>query len=171
MPSSVSVHLICSRVFCSKEIGKINPSYKMETLRNEVPQIRSRSFKTNFGPFRISFNPVVTIISGLIIWTFAIACMISPKTMSKESPNSSNYKWFYLGVQNIWILFLIYIFFSKYGKIKLGKDDDKPEFNNMTYFSMLFVVAVGVEFFYFAVAEPILHYQTYSPYGNRFWNR
>ena len=116
----------------------------METLRNEVPQIRPRSFKTKFGPFKISFNPVVTIISGLIIWIFAIVCMISPKTMSKESRRiSSNFAWFYLGVQNIWILFLIYIFFSKYGKIKLGKDDDKPEFSNMTYFSMLFAVAVG----------------------------
>ena len=128
----------------------------MEALHNEEPQIRSRLYETKFGSFKISFNPVVTIISGLIILIFAIACMISPKTVSKESHTSSNSTWFYLGVQNIWILFLIYIFFSKYGKIKLGKDDDKPEFSDVTYFSMLFAVAVGVEFFYYVVAEPIL---------------
>ena len=145
----------------------------METLRNEEPQIRSRLVKTKLGPFRISFNPVVAILSGPIIWTFAIVCMALrplPSTRLTKNGILSNYTWFYLGVQNIWILFLIYIFFSKYGKIKLGKDDDKPEFSNMTYFSMLFAVAVGVDIFHYTVAEPILHYKTNS-YGNRFWGR
>ena len=145
----------------------------METLRNEEPQVRSRLVKTKLGPFRLCFNPVVAILSWPIIWAFAIVCMALrplPNTRLTKNEILSNYTWFYLGVQNIWILFMIYIFFSKYGKIKLGKDDDKPEFSNMTYFSMLFAVAVGVDIFHLAVAEPILHYKTHS-YGNRFWGR
>jgi choline-glycine betaine transporter len=68
-------------------------------------------------------------------------------------------------------LFVLYIFFSKYGKIKLGKDDEEPEFSDMTYFTMLFAAGVGIGLFYFGVAEPVIHYDKHVPYANRYWGR
>ena len=42
-------------------------------------------------------------------------------------------------------------FFSKYGNMKLGKPDDKPDFSDATYFTMLFAAGIGVGLFYFGV--------------------
>ena len=54
--------------------------------------------------------------------------------------------------------------------MKLGKDDEKPEFSDASYFTMLFAAGVGVGLFYFGVAEPILHYEP-GKNGNRYWGR
>ncbi len=36
--------------------------------------------------------------------------------------------WLYIGTQGIWFLFILYILFTKYGDLKMGRDDEKPEF-------------------------------------------
>jgi len=54
--------------------------------------------------------------------------------------------------------------------MKLGKDDEEPEFNDATYFTMLFAAGIGIGLFYFGVAEPIFHYAP-GEYGNRYYNR
>ena len=61
--------------------------------------------------------------------------------------------------QNIWALFLIYVAFSKYGNIKLGRADEKPAFNNISWFSMLFSCGIAVGVYTWAVAEPMSYYR------------
>lgn len=61
-------------------------------------------------------------------------------------------------------LFCLYLCFSRYGDIKLGKDDSKPEYSNISWFSMLFSAGMGVGLVFFGVAEPLHHYV--SPPGN-----
>ena len=148
----------------------------MENAEDKDARTKCHSFETKVGPFRISLNPVVTILSGLIIWIFVIVCMVIPgdaldAMTSVKSWISTTTTWIYVGTKNIWVLFILYIFFSKHGKSKLGKDDDEPEFSDMTYFTMLFAAGVGIGLFYFGVAEPVLHYETHEPYANRYWGR
>ena len=57
--------------------------------------------------------------------------------------------------QNAWIVFLLYVAFSKYGKIKLGRADEKPEFNNVSWFSMLFSCGIAVGVYTLGVKEPM----------------
>ena len=60
--------------------------------------------------------------------------------------------------QDLWLFFMVWLYFSKYGSLKLGKDDDEPEFPALTWFSMMFSCGVGVGLFYYGVAEPVYHY-------------
>jgi choline/glycine/proline betaine transport protein len=50
--------------------------------------------------------------------------------------------------------------FSKYGRIRLRKDDDRPEFGNLAWFAMLFTAGMGIGLVYFGVAEPVAHFTT-----------
>ncbi len=52
------------------------------------------------------------------------------------------------------LMYLIYLMMSKYGNIKLGKDDEKPEFSLGSWLSMLFSAGMG----FWSVAEPMWHY-------------
>ncbi len=54
--------------------------------------------------------------------------------------------------------------------MKLGRDDEKPEFSDATYFTMLFAAGIGIGLFYFGVAEPIAHYAP-KPWYNRYYHR
>lgn len=65
-------------------------------------------------------------------------------------------------VVGLFVAFAIVVGFSKYGKIKLGKDDDEPEFGVMSWFAMLFAAGMGIGLVFYGVAEP-LTYATTGP--------
>lgn len=64
---------------------------------------------------------------------------------------------FYQFTASLSLLFTIFLIFSKYGKIKLGTDEDKPDFNRKTWFAMLFSAGMGIWLLIFGVSEPISH--------------
>ena len=58
---------------------------------------------------------------------------------------SFNFGWLYIWSVVIFCIFCAWIAFSKYGKIKLGGDNEKPEFSNFSWYSMLFCGSTGIE--------------------------
>jgi glycine betaine transporter len=69
--------------------------------------------------------------------------------------------WFYLLSATGFLVFSISLIFSRYGHIKLGKDDDQPEYSYLTWFAMLFSAGMGIGLVFWGVAEPMYHY--YGP--------
>lgn len=133
------------------------------------------SFEAQIGPIRISLNPIVTLLSALLIWSFVIWCVVRPSEALRAMSVAKSWvtvtaTWFYIGTKSFWVIFIVILYFSKYSNLKLGKDDDEPEYNDITYFTMLFAAGVGIGLFYFGVSEPIQHYEP-EKYGNRFWGR
>ncbi|QQK81842.1 BCCT family transporter [Salicibibacter cibi] len=76
----------------------------------------------------------------------------------------ANFNWFYLLVGSILVSLCLYLMFSKYGNIRLGKDTEKPEYSTFTWITMLFAAGMGVGLVFWSVAEPVGHYTT-PPYG------
>ncbi|MCF2944434.1 glycine betaine uptake BCCT transporter [Paenibacillus tarimensis] len=66
--------------------------------------------------------------------------------------------WFYQLSATFFLLFSLFLIFSKYGKIRLGANEDKPEFKNATWFAMLFSAGMGIGLLFFGVSEPISHF-------------
>ena len=71
---------------------------------------------------------------------------------------STKFDWFYLGTMSLFVIFAIWIAISKYGQIKLGEDDSKPEYSFVSWFSMLFSAGMGIGLVFWGVAEPLNHY-------------
>jgi len=69
-----------------------------------------------------------------------------------------DFGWSYLVSMTAFVGFCIFIAFSKYGKIKLGPDDSKPEYNTISWFAMLFGAGMGVGLVFWGVAEPLSHF-------------
>ena len=68
--------------------------------------------------------------------------------------------WFYLLSSTFFLVFVLVLAFSKYGSIRLGKPDDKPEFGRFAWFAMLFQAGMGIGLLFWGVAQPLLHYRT-----------
>src|SRR5918997_795957 len=68
--------------------------------------------------------------------------------------------WLYMLITTFFLAFVVYLAFSRYGKIKLGQPDDEPEFGNFAWFAMLFQAGMGIGLVFWGVAEPITHYNT-----------
>ena len=124
------------------------------------------SLKCGRFSFDIRFNPVVSILSAKIIWAFVIWCSIKAESAEKEMIKwmewiTHTFTWLYIGSQDVWAIFIVVLYFSKYGNMKLGKPADKPDFSDATYFTMLFAAGIGVGLFYFGVGMCL---------SNRFYN-
>jgi glycine betaine transporter len=80
----------------------------------------------------------------------------------------TNFTWWYMMVVAASIAFVFWLLFSKYGNIKLGADDDKPEYTNFSWIAMLFSCGIGVGFIFWGVAEPLYHFMDppYLAVGN-----
>lgn len=132
--------------------------------------------KSGLGPIKIDLNPVVTIVSIIFIWGFIAWAIAAPEHALNTLQGwqkwvTITWTWLYIGTQDIWFVFVVYLFCSKkYGTLKLGKDDEKPEFSDVTYFTMLFAAGIGIGLFYFGVAEPVYHYAP-GVWGNRYYQR
>jgi glycine betaine transporter len=69
-----------------------------------------------------------------------------------------NLGWAYMLITSFFLVFVIFLACSRYGKIKLGGPDDKPEFSNFAWFAMLFQAGMGIGLVFWGVAEPVWHY-------------
>lgn len=112
----------------------------------------------------------VFYIGGVICLIFVLFTAAAPHRAETAfswllSAFCSDFGWFYLLSVVFFIGFLAYIAFSKYGKIRLGKDEDKPEHSTLSWFFMLFAAGMGIGLVFWSVAEPMSHY-LHPPYGD-----
>ncbi|RZL68647.1 MAG: BCCT family transporter, partial [Rhodococcus sp. (in: high G+C Gram-positive bacteria)] len=68
--------------------------------------------------------------------------------------------WWYILAATGFVLFALYCGLSRVGNIRLGRDDEKPEFGVLSWFAMLFSAGMGIGLVFYGVAEPLSHYVT-----------
>ncbi|HBX47729.1 MAG TPA: choline transporter, partial [Clostridiaceae bacterium] len=102
----------------------------------------------------------ISLIITFIIVAWAIFAQTNFTNTANYLLNSltNNFGWAYLLSMSIFVVFAIVLAFSKYGNIKLGPDDSKPDYSTSSWFAMLFGAGMGVGLVFWGVAEPISHY-------------
>ena len=114
--------------------------------------------------FFATVNPSVFTASALIIGGFVAFGVLLPQaaatTFAALHAFITEYLgWSYLLAVTFFVAFLIWLGASRYGSIRLGQPDDRPQFRFSAWFAMLFSAGMGIGLVFWSVAEPILHYQ------------
>ncbi len=73
--------------------------------------------------------------------------------------------WYYISAVSIMLFVCLYLMCSRFGKIRLGDDDSRPEFRNFSWFSMLFSAGVGIGILFFGIAEPMFYFDNTQAWG------
>ena len=73
--------------------------------------------------------------------------------------------WYYVTAMTVMLFVCLYLMFSRFGTIKLGDDNSKPEFSNFSWFAMLFSAGVGIGLLFFGIAEPIFYFDNTAAWG------
>lgn len=110
-----------------------------------------------------SINPPVFFISAFLIVCFSFYGGVfndhAAKTFAEaETWLVTNMGWFYMVVVALFFVFIVYLALSRYGNLKLGPDDSKPDYSYLSWIAMLFSAGVGIGLMFFGVAEPITHF-------------
>ncbi len=109
-------------------------------------------------------------INGPVFFTSAIfiIAIISLTLVFQESAESyfnsvqvfisAKGGWLYILGINIFLFFMIYLAFSKFGQLRIGGEAAKPEFKTLSWFAMLFSAGMGIGLLYFSISEPLFHF-------------
>ena len=123
----------------------------------EKPRSERSGLKKYFEIHGPVFWPSVILITLLIVGTL-VAGDAAEEMFSAAQTNITDWaSWLFVAGVNIFIAFSLYFAFSKFGNIRLGGEDAKPEFSKMAWFAMLFSAGMGIGLMFFAVAEPMWH--------------
>lgn len=110
-----------------------------------------------------AYNPYV-FYSSLIILILLVAYATLFKNQAQNQMNiakawiNTNFSWFYVMAVASILIVSIFLFFSRYGDIKLGPDHSKPSYSTVSWLSMLFAAGMGIGLMFWGVAEPVMHY-------------
>lgn len=105
----------------------------------------------------------VYYVSLAISIAIALWGIISSKTFGAAADAlmlivKKNLSWLYLIAMLFFVVFALAIAFSKYGKIRLGPDDSKPEYSTKSWFAMLFGAGMGIGLIFWGISEPMSHF-------------
>lgn len=102
----------------------------------------------------------VTFASLFVLWGFLMPHQLAEVAASALAFITETFGWYYLVTTFVFLVFAFVLAFSRYGKIRLGQDDDEPEYSYFTWLAMLFSAGMGIGLVFWGVAEPVYHYLT-----------
>ena len=129
------------------------------TMKGVILVMNSSSESSKKGK---KFSPVF-IYSAIIVAIIVLIGAIVPEQFDSITSSISGWitdklGWYYLILTTIIVFFCVFLIFSPIGKLKLGKPDDKPEFNTISWFAMLFSAGMGIGLVFYGAAEPMSHF-------------
>lgn len=104
------------------------------------------------------FWPAAVVIVG-----FSAFAIIFPETAETffgaiQTSVVDSFNWYYVLIAAFFVGFAIFVGFSRFGDIKLGRDDDEPEFSTGSWFALLFAAGMGIGLVFYGVSEPLSHF-------------
>ncbi|CAM3190841.1 choline/carnitine/betaine transport [Paracoccus aminovorans] len=110
------------------------------------------------------FWPAIAIAGGFVLWG-----ILDPPSLSSVSGAVLSwiirvFGWAFVISTAVFLVFAIFLAFSRFGRIKLGHDDEKPEFSTRSWVCMMFSVGMGIGLMFWGVAEPVSHFGS-PPHG------
>lgn len=112
---------------------------------------------------RLRTSPVIFFGSAAIIIAFVVGTIAFTEPLGKATDSASqwlmtNLGWFYILGVTVFLAFLLFIAAGRFGRVKLGPDDEPPEHSGGAWFAMLFAAGIGSILMFWGVAEPVSHF-------------
>jgi len=112
----------------------------------------------------MSTSAKTATIHGWVFWPAAIItlCVAVFAGVAPEVANTAfdaiqaaivtNFSWYYVLITALFVFFAVWMGFSRFGGIRLGKDTDEPEFSMLSWFALLFAAGMGIGLVFYGVS-------------------
>ncbi|MDO4611134.1 BCCT family transporter [Corynebacterium sp.] len=101
-----------------------------------------------------------TLVLSLAIVAWGLVAPDSFGTAAAEGLDwvVTNLGWLFALIATLIVVFVVALGFSKYGAIRLGRDDERPEFSTPSWIAMMFAAGMGIGLMFYGAYEPLNHY-------------
>jgi choline/glycine/proline betaine transport protein len=104
------------------------------------------------------FFPAAAIILAFVIFAMAVPDTANDWLLEVQGQIVGKLGWYYVILVTGFVVFALWAGLGRFGDIKLGPDDEDPEFGIGSWFAMLFAAGMGIGLVFFGVAEPLSHF-------------
>ena len=104
------------------------------------------------------FWPAIVIAGGFVLWGVLAPDSLSSVAGAVLAWIIRVFGWSFVISTAIFLIFAVFLAFSRFGKIRLGHDNEKPEFSTSSWVCMMFSVGMGIGLMFWGVAEPVYHF-------------
>lgn len=116
-------------------------------------------FPTNVA---VLISAVVATVA-VIVWAFVAPDNLATVGTASLAWVTTNFSWLFGGLAVAIALFMLVVGFSRTGGIRLGADDEEPEFSTRSWISMLFAAGLGIGLLFYGPLEPLTYFLEPSP--------
>ena len=109
-------------------------------------------------------NPSMGILAKAMVVAFLVFTIINVDYAGGVYADIKNWiqttlNWYYVSLISVFFFLSIWLITGRLGSLRLGADDERPEFSFFSWFAMLFGAGMGIAMLFWSIAEPIFHFQ------------
>ncbi|MEU2183140.1 BCCT family transporter [Streptomyces thermolilacinus] len=104
-----------------------------------------------------------TAVLAIVLWAWLGKDSFDTASSKGLSWVLDNFGWLFVVAADVFLVLCLVIALSRFGRIRLGKDDSEPEFGNLAWIAMMFSAGMGIGLMFYGVGEPLTHYLAPPP--------
>ncbi|MEW2029383.1 BCCT family transporter [Streptomyces roseifaciens] len=113
-------------------------------------------------------DPALVAIGGAAVLAVVAWAALGKRSFDRVTKSAlewvlSNFAWLFVIAADVFLVLCVVIAVSRFGRIRLGRDDDRPEFGNLAWIAMMFSAGMGIGLMFYGVGEPLLHFVSPPP--------
>ncbi|MGW7520003.1 BCCT family transporter [Streptomyces sp. NPDC054796] len=134
----------------------------------ESPPGASPSLRTSLVPQtdRVVFGVTALLTLAFVIWGGVASGSLEDISTKMLTWTMHNGGWAFVLAASGFVVFALWLAFSRYGKITLGKEGEEPEFKTVSWVAMMFSAGMGIGLMFYGVNEPLTHFADPPPGTN-----
>ncbi|MFG2510626.1 BCCT family transporter [Streptomyces sp. NPDC048584] len=112
---------------------------------------------------RVVFGVTAVLTLAFVVWGAAWTDSLEDVSSTLLGGLIHNGGWGFMLTASGFVVFALWIAASRYGRIHLGAEGEKPEFRTVSWIAMMFSAGMGIGLMFWGVSEPLAHYTTPPP--------
>ncbi len=115
------------------------------------------------GLDRVVFGVSAAIAVAFLVWGFVSTDSLAEVSGRSLSWTMANTGWLFVLTSSGFVVFVLWLALSRFGTIRLGRDDEEPEFGTVSWVAMMFSAGMGIGLMFYGVSEPVTHFASPPP--------
>ncbi|WP_373569170.1 BCCT family transporter [Streptomyces alfalfae] len=112
---------------------------------------------------RVVFGVTAVLTLAFVVWGAVATDSLENVSSAMLGGLIHNAGWAFVLAASGFVVFALWLAISRYGRIHLGVEGEKPEFRTVSWVAMMFSAGMGIGLMFYGVSEPLSHYTTSPP--------
>ncbi|AUG81056.1 choline transporter [Kitasatospora sp. MMS16-BH015] len=112
---------------------------------------------------RVVFGVSAALVLGVVAWGVFAQDSLGRTSASALGWVLHNFGWLFVVAADVFLVVTVLLALSRFGRIRLGRDGEEPEFSTLAWIAMMFSAGMGIGLMFYGVGEPLQFYATPQP--------